>query len=288
MKIGVVVCIYQPDLLMLQEQIESILSQTKKVDIVYFFDDSPYCIFLENKEFIANLFNNITSIDFEVLVGPRKGVSNNFLSSLSYTDADVIFFCDQDDVWLPNKVELFINEFASAKGAMVVFSDAKIVDNQLNVISDSFIQSLGLTDLTIKDDTILIKNCVQGASMAINSDLIELVITSSNDLNKNFVPMHDWWIAVLAHFFGDYRYIDQPTLLYRQHDRNLVGATKKTFKDKFKIGYLIAILKITYQIYKVHRFYLLRNGRPVNGHSFTNVNSLKVFLVKIVSFFSSR
>ncbi|MFA0509582.1 MULTISPECIES: glycosyltransferase [unclassified Vibrio] len=287
MKIGVIICIYKPHYSMLEEQVRSISNQRKKVDTIYFFDDSPEEAFESNCKFISELFTDPQAPSFEAHQGPRKGVIENFLSALNYVKEDVIFFSDQDDTWLPNKVELFAKEFEHTKEAKLVFSDAKVVSEDLTNLSDSFIRYLDLPHLVIEDDTILVKNCVQGASMAINSTLADIVLESSSYVDNKNIPMHDWWIAVLARFFGEYTYINEPTLLYRQHENNLVGANRRTLKDRFRLDYLIVLYKVLYQTYKVNEIYYSSSDKVhLRRLKIRGVSFVKIIIIKTVSFFS--
>ena len=147
----------------------------------------------------------------------------NFARLLEHCDDDYIMFCDQDDVWLPNKVEHTLGlmkqvENQNALIPVLVHTDLKVVSSDLNVISNSFFdfQKLG-SDLTLPQ--LLVQNNVTGCTVMINRALKEKcgVIPSE-------CIMHDWWLGLVATLFGKVAFLSEPTILYRQHSGNQVGA----------------------------------------------------------------
>lgn len=154
---------------------------------------------------------------------------DHFFWLLQNCTADYICFCDQDDVWKPDKLRMFaerIREIEEAEGKntpILVFSDLCVVDEALNVISDS-IMYLQQQKANVADyHELLFKNVVNGNAMMINKALADI---SLRCLVPEKTIMHDWWIAVAAARFGRISYIDCATVLYRQHGGNDVGAKK--------------------------------------------------------------
>lgn len=162
------------------------------------------------------------------------GVKKSFFSLLEYVDKKYYFFCDQDDVWLSNKVEDTLKILKKKENAdipMCVHTDLKIVDKDLVVINPSMIKSQSL----YKEDSLnnlLVQNSVTGCTMAINNSL-KLLFT--NDIKIDNIIMHDWWLALIAASFGSVELLDEPTILYRQHGNNEVGA--QSILQKISSGY---------------------------------------------------
>ena len=75
----------------------------------------------------------------------------------------------------------------------------------------------------LNDDSILYKNCVQGAACMINRALRNLALDSLSYTQLSELYMHDWWLALLARYYGETQFIDKPLLDYRQHCQNQVG-----------------------------------------------------------------
>ena len=154
---------------------------------------------------------------------------DHFFWLLRNCTADYICFSDQDDVWKPDKLQLFadrMREMEETEGKntpILVISDLCVVDEALNVISDS-IMYLQQQKANVADyHELLFKNVVNGNAMMINRALADI---SLQCLAPEKTIMHDWWTAIAAAKFGKISYIDCATVLYRQHGGNDVGAKK--------------------------------------------------------------
>ena len=153
------------------------------------------------------------------------GVTTNFLEGAKRAVGDYIMFCDQDDVWLPDKIEKTLKKLKEReaeigkKTPIVVFTDAKLVDGVLRNISDSFFGYNGLD--TSKTDLahLLIENKVIGCTTMFNRAVADKIIRF-----PNMARYHDWWIALIGATFGEVCFLDEPTMLYRQHGNNVVGS----------------------------------------------------------------
>jgi len=156
-----------------------------------------------------------------------------FFKLLNYSTADFIMFCDQDDFWLPDKIEITLNKMRDLEKffpdmPLLVHSDLKVVDSSLKTIDESFWKYQKLNPKLKSLNNLLIQNNVTGCSVMINIKLKEVLKT----IPYNAI-MHDWWIALVASAFGVIDYIDQPLILYRQHKGNDIGA------KKYKITYFV-------------------------------------------------
>lgn len=149
------------------------------------------------------------------------GVIESFYHLLKHEEADYYFFSDQDDVWLENKLAICLDRAKEEKTEtpILVYTDLKVVDENLKVINESMIRSQSHhanTELVQE----LTENTVTGGTMMINHALAQTWHADSLD---NII-MHDWYLALLAAALGKLIYIDQPTQLYRQHGNNVLGA----------------------------------------------------------------
>ncbi|PJG84406.1 glycosyltransferase family 2 protein [Conservatibacter flavescens] len=204
-----------------QQQLESILKQNILPKKIIISDDFSKDNTLE---LIENIFLSYSFSCYEIVSGLQKGAKYNFLSALKYAKEDYTFFSDQDDIWHPNKIGIFSQYLQSTKTALLVFSDSRIINNKNYVISDSFFDYQGLTARVFEDDSILFKNCVQGAASCVNRSMRELVLKSLDLVDWDHLYMHDWWIALLAKYYGEAIFIPQPLIDYRQHSNNQIGA----------------------------------------------------------------
>ncbi|HEM4093439.1 TPA: glycosyltransferase family 2 protein [Streptococcus suis] len=155
------------------------------------------------------------------------GVIKSFHKLVNHDRADYYFFSDQDDVWLPNKLELSLNEAQNypANLPLMVYMDLKVVNQDLEIMTESMVKSQSHhanTELVQE----LTENTVTGGVAMINHTLAEMWQETDDIL------MHDWYLALLASAFGDLVFIDQPGELYRQHSDNVLGA--RTLSKRFK------------------------------------------------------
>lgn len=154
---------------------------------------------------------------------PTGSAKQNFACLLEHCDSDYIMFCDQDDVWLPDKIEKTMLAMKAAEDKkdipVLVHTNLKVVDQNLNVISDSFFnfQKLIQNDITLPK--LLVQNYVTGCTVMINRALKNKCGPVPDDC-----IMHDWWLALIAVITGKLVCINDATMLYRQHSYNQVGA----------------------------------------------------------------
>ena len=147
------------------------------------------------------------------------GVIKSFHNLAQFEEADVYFFSDQDDVWLPQKLELSLAEARKypAEMPLMVYMDLTVVNQDLEVLSNSMIRSQsGHANTELVQE--LTENTVTGGVAMANHALIQLWDQTEDIL------MHDWYLALLATAFGKLVYIDQSGELYRQHEHNVLGA----------------------------------------------------------------
>ncbi|HFI0586598.1 glycosyltransferase family 2 protein [Streptococcus sp. 2022WUSS135] len=155
------------------------------------------------------------------------GVIKSFHKLVNHDRADYYFFSDQDDVWLPNKLELSLNEAQNypANLPLMVYMDLKVVNQDLEIMTESMVKSQSHhanTELVQE----LTENTVTGGVAMINHTLAEMWQETDDIL------MHDWFLALLASAFGNLVFIDQPGELYRQHSDNVLGA--RTLSKRLK------------------------------------------------------
>lgn len=161
----------------------------------------------------------------------RLGVTGNFNALLEQAHADVIFFCDQDDVWEQKKIEWTIKKFQeNPKTPLLVHTDLQIVDENVSQIHPSFWKYSHLDPhLGNLFNRILVQNHATGCTMAINKALRDLAYPIPKE-----AMIHDWWITLVASACGQIEAIEHPTICYRQHISNTLGARHISFKEGLK------------------------------------------------------
>lgn len=216
----------------LGEQIASIQNQTYKNWELLVSDDESSDASLEVIKAYASKDSRIKI----VLAGKHYGsAKKHFFALTECATASYAMFCDQDDVWDSNKVELTLNAMRQAEEngnkPILVATDLRVVDEDLNLTSPSLKQHAGMTAARTTFGYFLSSALVTGCTAMVNRSLLDLVIIPKND---SVVMMHDWWLALLASGFGSVIYLDQQTISYRQHGDNSVGAYRPNLKHLIK------------------------------------------------------
>lgn len=209
----------------LAEQIRSIQEQSYADWTLFIRDDGSSDNTKEILKDFERQDSRIHIIDSDK--SDNLGVIKSFHKLVNHDMADFYFFSDQDDVWLPNKLELSLKEAQNypADLPLMVYMDLKVVNQDLEIMTESMVKSQSHhanTELVQE----LTENTVTGGVAMINHTLAEMWQETDDIL------MHDWYLALLASAFGNLVFIDQPGELYRQHSDNVLGA--RTLSKRFK------------------------------------------------------
>jgi len=206
----------------LREQIDSILDQTYKDWVLLIRDDgSADATNRIIDEYIARDPRIVRLNDLRGNLGPCR----SFLELLSHVKTPYFMLCDQDDVWLPRKIEVTLAPLVADGVPQLVFTDLKVVDETLVETASSFMAYSRFNPIASKRlSKLIIQNTVVGCTVAGNQEL--LCAAKATDVHSlpSSIMMHDWWLALVACAFGKLIYVDQPTILYRQHGNNCLGA----------------------------------------------------------------
>lgn len=228
MKISVALAAYKGEQY-IAEQLNSILPQLGDDDEIIVSDDYPSG---KTREAVAEIRDK----RIRYIEGQSKGVVSNFENALNACTGDVIFLCDQDDVWMPDKVEKVLD--AIRKGADLVLHDAAVTDGALNITQPSFFEVRGSNASYAKN---LIKNSFVGCCMAFTRKVMEESLPFPREL-----PMHDWWIALVAIKKG-YKTVllNESLIKWRRHGENVTGGkTSAVQKMKWRLQMLLSLARI--------------------------------------------
>ncbi|MGG4094718.1 glycosyltransferase family 2 protein [Paenibacillus lautus] len=205
----------------ISEQIQSILNQTHSSILILIRDDGSTDQTVEILEQLMKIYPD----KIKLLKGPNIGVVPSFFELLRSADAEADYycFCDQDDVWLDRKVEHAITCLDSSMHTDVpamVFTSTHLTDDELNrkgtwpkppTREPSFFNAL-------------YENIAIGATITMNQSARNLFMYSKS-VDSQKVLMHDWWFYLLVSAFGTVIYDNNPSMLYRQHNNNVVGGS---------------------------------------------------------------
>ena len=255
-------------------QIDSLLQQTYKDWILYVRDDCS----TDKTPDILSKYKNLYPNKIMILdnYGQSLKAYRNFVDLLQRVESDYYLFCDHDDVWLPNKVEISINRIIELERQytskpIIVHTDMKVVDQNLNVICDSFWKYSNLLPDHTKFEEMVLCNSANGCAMMFNDKAKTVALP-----NVSFATMHDMLVnQSVAASNGIISAIKIPAVLYRQHIDNVVGAKKRDLKYYVhKIKNIQILLKDNVLCYKnANRI------RPISIMSFL-FTKIKIFIFK--------
>ena len=233
-KISIALCTYNGEKY-IEEQLTSIINQTRRPDEIIICDDlSLDGTIIKVKEVLKE-----SNIEWNIYVNQKNlGVTKNFEKAINLCTGDIIFTCDQDDVWRLNKISTIEANFDLNPKCRLVFTDAELVDSKLKSINRSLWQTTGIREPLLNDmdanklvDILLNRNIITGATMAFKKELIDKIMPISNNW------IHDYWIGIIASLNGQVIGISDKLILYRQHEDNVIGVKTLNFLDKVKKYY---------------------------------------------------
>lgn len=228
--IGVLLATYNGERF-IKDQMDSLLNQTYQDFICYIHDDGSN----DHTVAICKEYEKKYPSKFKILeYKSEDGAKNNFFSLMNYIDSKYVMFCDQDDVWLPNKIEEMFSAVIELDGDFLAFADMKIVDEELNVIEESFYRAMHIQVNKIDYKNALIKGFIPGCAMMVNQGLMQKALQFKN---IEHIKMHDWWLTIVA-LATDSKivFVNKPLGLYRQHSTNTIGAKNQTTMDRIRFN----------------------------------------------------
>lgn len=213
----------------LKAQLESIRQQTyKKWHLIIRDDHSSDDTLTVARRFQADMpEGQVDVFENEIPTGSARANFLRLIEDAKNAGAGYVMFCDQDDVWLPKKIEYTLKAMkrqeTKAARPVLVHSDLCVVDEKRHVIAASMQRYQKLPkDSSVRQ--LLIQNNVTGCTVMINAPLLELIWRAARCDEAQYIVMHDYWAALTAAVFGDIVYIRRPLIEYRQHGDNSVGA----------------------------------------------------------------
>lgn len=209
----------------IKEQLISILSQLRPQDEVIISDD-------RSTDHTLSVVESINDSRIKVYFNENeKGYSKNFENSITKATGDIIFLCDQDDVWMANKVETMLRGLEDAD---LVVSDALITDENLQ-------STLGSHFLLHQTKTGFINNFLKtryiGACMAFKSSMLKKILPFPSNQK---LCAHDYWIANVAELYYKVKLINTPLIKYRRHGSNASNGgdkSKNSLSQKLKVRF---------------------------------------------------
>lgn len=210
----------------LPEQLASLAAQ----------DDTAFRVLMQDdgsEDGTMQLLRDIAAQDSRFILaahhGRHFGAKGNFWSLLAQADTPYVAFCDQDDIWQPDRLSACRAAIEQAEREcgedtpILVHSDCTLIDGQGNVLHESFFAHQGWDPAATTLPRLLVQNNVTGCTALFNRALCRAAL-ETGDPQKMF--MHDWFMALLAASTGRVVFVAKPLVRYRQHGKNVMGASR--------------------------------------------------------------
>lgn len=219
------------------EQIESLLKQTIQDFVLCIHDDhSSDNTFAIIQDYAARYPSKIIAMQNTVNSG---GAKHNFVRMMLEYKEDYVMLCDQDDVWLPEKIEQTFAKMQemenkySRETPLLVHTDLMVADENLQIISSSFASTINVNCNRTQLKEQLVQNVLTGCTAMYNRALADLLLNE-----PDYMMMHDWYLMLIAVAFGKIEFLKERTVLYRQHGSNEIGV-KDVRRLKYKLNKLL-------------------------------------------------
>ena len=216
-RIAILMAVYEPRMDWLREQLLSLNAQTYPNLMLYVRDDCSPTVPYEKIERCVQ--ECITEFPF-VMARNKKNLGSNLTFEQLTREAEGEYFayCDQDDVWLPEKLEVL--ERAMAENIQMAYCDMEIIDMAGRKIAGSlmdirprlrYVQGENLAE------TYFFRNCTAGCSMLVQAEAARRAVPFPQQ------TVCDQWIAIVAALLGEVQFVEKPLQGYRQHENNQTG-----------------------------------------------------------------
>ena len=245
--ISILMAVYEPRMDWLRQQLVSLNEQTYPNLRLYIRDDcSPTVPYEQIQSCVRDC---ITRFPY-VITRNEENLGSNGTFELLTEEADgkLFAYCDQDDVWLPEKLTV-LQEAMERERAVLAYSDVSAVDDEGKLLAGSLrelrprLTYLEGSDLAPK---LFFRNCVAGCAMLVNSNIAKRAIPFPRQ------TVCDHWIALLAATEGTIAFVPDQLVRYRQHKHNQTGVLAGVSDKQSYLRYKVAPLEERLTCYRQH------------------------------------
>lgn len=208
-----------------EEQVRSIIQQTFTNWRLLIHDDGSIDATMDILHRLAEEDNRIVLIEDGM---QHFGVARNFIHLVALSTAPYCMFCDQDDVWQPNKVEKMVHAIEQCDPTIpqVLYTNSFLWSPERGIISDKNT----LTYPTTLRQTLFLNTGIQGAAAIFNRAMCEVI-----EQPLSYYAMHDHVLLLAGICFGEVRYLHESLMWYRQHSNNLTGNAPGSIRKKIQL-----------------------------------------------------
>jgi len=198
------------------EQLDSIFAQTyPNIEVLVRLDGS--------KDSTADLLREYQKKEPRLFVYEEEnlGLTKSFLNLIEKSDADYVAFSDQDDFWLPNKLEVAVSMLEGHDEPALYCSNQLLTDANLNQLDNSNMPDYYRPGF----GNALVETVCTGCTAVMNKALADNI---KEHMPENAI-WHDWWAYLVASYLGTVIFDKNAYILYRQHGGNIVGSSRSAF-----------------------------------------------------------
>jgi glycosyltransferase involved in cell wall biosynthesis len=226
MRISVALCTFRGHAFV-REQLESVLGQLRGPDEVIVRDDASDDDTIAIVDSLSDRFA-ASGIDLVVRANEANlGVRRNFEQCLADTTGDLIFLCDQDDLWHADKVATMAAVFERRPDLTLLFTNADLIDATGTPIGHTLFEALAISSrerALVRSgaafEALIRRNLATGATMAFRRSVLDFAVPFADEW------LHDEWLAVIAAATSTIDLADEVLIDYRQHHANEVGVRR--------------------------------------------------------------
>lgn len=214
--VSILLAVYDPNYIWLIKQLESLNNQSYSNLELIIYDDCP-----ENPLDEKVVEKYINNFNYEIIKGNVNLGSNRVFEELTrIAQGEYFAYCDQDDVWEADKIEVLLNLIKKEK-SVLAYSDMSVIDEDGKHTADTLIKVKTRIRYIYGKNLFSIfffKNCVSGCCMLIDSGMAKKALPFSK------VTIHDQWLCMIASYYGKISFINKPLVNYRIHGNNQTGS----------------------------------------------------------------
>ncbi|WP_299572751.1 glycosyltransferase family 2 protein [uncultured Leptotrichia sp.] len=227
----------------LVEQLDSIINQTYRNWNLLIRDDNSTD---KTLEIIQNYHKKDKRIKILKDNKGNLGIVRNFEELLKSSESEFIMFSDQDDIWVENKLDMYLKMIEKIKNkGFMIHSDAILFDkNKSNILKDTFISKKAINKGL---ENVFFNYFVQGATILISKEIKNFILPFPKE-----VYLHDRYIHLISELFFERIFVNKALIYYRQHGDNQIGA-KNTIRELLSKRYFDErdrrLIKVIYNKY---------------------------------------
>jgi glycosyltransferase involved in cell wall biosynthesis len=228
------------------QQLKSILNQLKLNDEIIIVDDASSDKTLDEIRKINDSRIKLTTLNKNI------GHVLAFEKALERTSNEIIYFSDQDDVWLSEKCIKVLDKFSTEIDSCLVVHSLSSINDEGMLISDNW---LALPEANEKGFKFLLSELFQskifGSASAFKSNLLQIILPF-----PKFVYAHDHWLSICASLTGNTSFMSDNLVYRRIHDNNVTprDGLNIFYKIKYRLIFIyliiVAYLRIFLRGYK--------------------------------------